>query len=93
MATDPGVVDAYLTVLKGEIDRRETELGQVTEQLKTAKLEDIALAALAPETASTLAAANVTGRLDCDALMQKRDQLRAEIDAIRDLRAAAKGAA
>lgn len=93
MPVDPGVVDAYLTALQGELDRRESELGQLVEQLKTAKLEQVALAALPADIVATLVTASVTGRLDAAGLALKRDQLRTEIQAIRLLKTAAKGAA
>lgn len=92
MSVDPGVLDAYLTTLQAEVDQRQDELGQVGEQLKTATLEQAAIAQLPKDTSDALAAAAVTGRLDAKALQTKRDELRTEIQAIRDLAAAAKGA-
>lgn len=93
MATDPGVVDAYLTALQSELDRRQAELGQLREQLKAAKLEQVALALLQTADSQLLATAGIAPRLDGAALSARANQLLSEIAAIRNLAAAVKGAA
>lgn len=93
MAIDPGVRDAYLGMLSGELDRRQDELGRVREQLKTGRLEQAAVAALPPDTTATLRTAAIIGKIDVIALQTRLDTLIAETDAIKALVAAAKGAA